>query len=120
MKRNKQKTVTAIIAVIAIGFLLLACDGNGDNEDKGETRIVNGVTYVRAPNVDKEEFERVVEHLGVVMAQAPAAVRTNITKIEVKEPGTPISHSAKTVTVGSDVTTGGFMDYVIANNLNIE
>ena len=39
MKRNKQKkvtavTLTAIIAVIAIGFLLLACDNNGGTEEQ--------------------------------------------------------------------------------------
>ena len=34
MKTWKQKTVTAIIVVIAIGFLLLACDNNGGTEEQ--------------------------------------------------------------------------------------
>ena len=111
----------------AVGLVgtFIACDlnkdngGNGEKGDQGETRIVNGTTYVRAPNVDTEEFERIVEHFEIMIEDAPPALRTNITKIEVKEPGTPISHSGKTVIVGSDATAGEFVDYVVANNLHV-
>ena len=102
----------------------IACDldkgngGNGEKGDQGETRIVNGTTYVRAPNVDKEAFEQIIGWFGILTEQTPA-VRANITRVEVKEPGTPISHSGKTVMVGSDVDTNDFVMYVINNNLHV-
>ena len=93
MKRNKQKTFTAIIAVIAIGFLLLACDNNGGTEEqpKDQSAVLENM-------FDGEYTATVTGHLtDTEWTGVPAKIETGLNAAFVAETSPIVKGRYRTV-----------------------